>query len=67
MKEGIHPQFNTVNVICACGNTFETRSTSKKDIKAEVCSQCHPFYTGKHHTRAAAGRVEAFNKKYKRG
>lgn len=44
MKEGIHPQYETVKVICACGNEFETRSTAKHDIKVEICSQCHPFY-----------------------
>ena len=67
MKEGIHPQYETVKVICACGNEFETRSTSKKDIKVEICSQCHPFYSGKQRVYAAAGRVEAFNKKFNRG
>lgn len=67
MKEGIHPKYETVKVICACGAEFETRSTTGKDIKVEICSQCHPFYSGKQHIRAAAGRVEAFNKKYNRG
>ncbi|MBQ5863300.1 MAG: 50S ribosomal protein L31, partial [Peptococcaceae bacterium] len=59
MREGIHPQYDTVKVICACGNEFETRSTIKKDIKVEICAQCHPFYTGKQRVHAAAGRVEA--------
>lgn len=66
MKEGIHPQYNTVKVMCACGNEFETKSTKNDTIKVEICSQCHPFYTGKQRTHAAAGRVEAFNKKFKR-
>lgn len=65
MKEGIHPQYDTVKVTCACGNVFETRSTGG-EIKVEICSQCHPFYTGKQRTHNAAGRVEAFNKKFKR-
>ena len=67
MKEGIHPQYETVKVICACGNEFETRSTAKHDIKVEICSQCHPFYSGKQRVHAAAGSVEAFNKKFNRG
>ena len=66
MKQGIHPQYETTKVTCACGNTFETRSTVK-EIKVEICSQCHPYYTGKQRTHAAAGRVEAFNKKFNRG
>ena len=66
MRDGIHPECNEVKVICACGNEFTTGSTSNKDIKVEVCSECHPFYTGKQRTHSAAGRVEAFNKKYKR-
>ena len=65
MRDGIHPEYNEVKVICACGNEFTTGSTSDKDIKVEVCSECHPFYTGKQRTHSAAGRVEAFNKKYK--
>lgn len=66
MKEGIHPKYNDVKVACACGNEFETRSTSKDDIKVEVCSACHPFYTGKQRVHGAKGRVEKFNKKYSR-
>jgi large subunit ribosomal protein L31 len=66
MKQGIHPDYHEVKVICACGNEFTTRSTSKDDIKVEVCSACHPFYTGKQRTSAARGRVEKFNKKYNR-
>lgn len=67
MKEGIHPKYDTVKVTCACGNEFETRSTSGKEIKVEICSQCHPFYSGKQRVHAVAGRVEAFNKKFNRG
>ena len=66
MKESIHPEYHDVKVICGCGNEFTTRSTSANDIKVEVCSACHPFYTGKQRTHTVAGRVEAFNKKYKR-
>ena len=66
MKTGIHPNYNEVKVICACGNEFTTRSTNNGDIKVEVCSACHPFYAGKQRLRGAKGRVEAFNKKYKR-
>jgi large subunit ribosomal protein L31 len=63
MKKGIHPKYEKVTVTCACGNTFETRSTSDI-VKVEICSNCHPFYTGKQRTMAKAGRVERFNKKY---
>jgi large subunit ribosomal protein L31 len=63
MKEGIHPKYEKSMVICTCGNTFETRST-KKEIKTEICSQCHPLYTGKEKMMDTAGRVERFLKKY---
>ena len=63
MKKGIHPKYEKVTVTCACGNTFETKSTSDT-LKVEICSNCHPFYTGKQRTMAKAGRVERFNKKY---
>ena len=66
MKNGIHPKYEEVEITCACGNKFTTKST-KKEIKVEVCSQCHPFYSGKQRVHAAAGRVEAFNKKFNRG
>lgn len=65
MKQGIHPKYETVTVTCGCGNEFETKST-KNEIKVEICSECHPFYTGKQRTVAAAGRVDKFNKKFKR-
>jgi len=63
MKKGIHPEYMECNVVCACGNTFTTRST-KKEIRVEICSQCHPFYTGKQKFVDSAGRVEKFKKKY---
>ena len=62
-KEGIHPNYETINVKCACGNVFETRST-KGDIVVEICAQCHPFFTGKQKLVDTAGRVERFNRKY---
>jgi large subunit ribosomal protein L31 len=64
MKTGIHPPYYEVTVTCACGNTFKTRST-KKDLKVEICSNCHPFFTGKQKYIDTAGRIEKFNKKYK--
>jgi large subunit ribosomal protein L31 len=64
MKAEIHPEYVEVNVSCACGNTFKTRSTKKGDIRLEICSNCHPFYTGKQKLVDTAGRVERFNKKY---
>ncbi len=64
MKEGIHPQYGECTVICACGNTFKTRST-KKEIRVEICSQCHPFFTGKQKIVDTAGRVEKFRRKYR--
>jgi large subunit ribosomal protein L31 len=63
MKEGIHPEYTETTITCVCGNAIETRST-KKDIKVEICSQCHPFMTGKQKLIDTAGRVERFVKKY---
>ena len=63
MKEKIHPELHDVKVHCACNNEFTTRST-KKDMRVEVCSACHPFYTGKQRLMDAEGRVEKFNRKY---
>jgi large subunit ribosomal protein L31 len=63
MKEGIHPKYELTKITCACGNVFETRSTVK-DLKVEICSNCHPFYTGKQKLVDTAGRVERFKKKY---
>ena len=62
MKEGIHPDYHVVTVHCACGNTFETRSTFKGNvIRIEICSNCHPFFTGKQKLIDTAGRVERFH------
>jgi large subunit ribosomal protein L31 len=63
MKKEIHPEYSECVVTCACGNTFKTRST-KKEIRVEICSQCHPFFTGKQKFVDSAGRVEKFRKKY---
>jgi len=63
MKKGIHPEYHKVVVRCGCGNTFETASTAK-EIHAEICSMCHPFYTGKQKFVDTAGRIERFQKKY---
>jgi large subunit ribosomal protein L31 len=63
MKQGIHPDYNTTRVHCACGNQFETRSTSK-DIHVEICAICHPFYTGRQKLVDTAGRVERFRQKW---
>lgn len=65
LKEGIHPKYLESRVICSCGSTFMTRSTLP-EIKVEVCAACHPFYTGKQKLVDTAGRVERFNKKYRR-
>lgn len=63
MKEGIHPNYDKTIVKCACGETFETRST-KGEIKVEICSKCHPFYTGKQKLVDSGGRVDKFKKRY---
>ncbi len=63
MKKGIHPQTHECTVTCACGETFTVEST-KPEITVEVCSKCHPFYTGKQSRSSRAGRVDKFNKKY---
>lgn len=63
MKEGIHPKYEETTITCACGNVIKTRST-KKDIKVEICSKCHPFFTGKQKLVDTEGRVDAFNRKY---
>ena len=64
MKEGIHPNYDKCTLSCACGNTFETQSTVG-DIKVEICSSCHPFFTGKQKLVDTAGRVEKYMRKYK--
>ncbi|MBK9693877.1 MAG: 50S ribosomal protein L31 [Elusimicrobia bacterium] len=63
MKDGIHPNYQQVTVSCACGSTFVTRSTAKQ-VRLEICSQCHPFYTGRQKLLDTAGRVERFEKRY---
>jgi large subunit ribosomal protein L31 len=67
MKAGIHPAYEEVNVICACGHTFRTRSSHKGDIRVEICSNCHPFFTGRQKLVDTEGRVDRFQKKYQRG
>ena len=63
MREGIHPDYHQVTVHCACGAEHKTRST-KKDLRVELCSQCHPFFTGKQKLVDTAGRVERFQRRY---
>lgn len=65
MREGIHPKYEPTTIECACGNVVKTRST-KKNIKVEICSSCHPFFTGKHKLVDSAGRVERFKKKFQK-
>lgn len=64
MKAGIHPNYETINATCACGNSFQTRSTLCKDIHLDVCSACHPFYTGKQKILDTGGRIDRFNKRF---
>jgi large subunit ribosomal protein L31 len=66
MKEGIHPRYEKATIVCACGNTIETRSTLPT-IHVEICSACHPFFTGKQKLVDTAGRVERFQRKYGKG
>lgn len=65
MKENLHPQYKEVQVRCACGNTFTAGST-KGEISVEICSKCHPFFTGQSKSVEKGGRIERFNKKFKR-
>ncbi|HEY6897865.1 MAG TPA: 50S ribosomal protein L31 [Rhodocyclaceae bacterium] len=64
MKEGIHPKYVEIDVTCSCGLTFKTKSTNSKPLHIEVCSSCHPFWTGKQKIVDTAGRVERFRQKY---
>ncbi len=64
MKADIHPAYQDINVTCSCGNSFPTRSTVGKDLSIEVCSKCHPFYTGKQKMVDTGGRVDRFRRKY---
>ncbi|MFT5258710.1 MAG: large subunit ribosomal protein L31 [Saprospiraceae bacterium] len=66
MKAETHPNYNSIKVSCTCGNTFDTRSTSGSDISVEVCSECHPFYTGQQKIVDTAGRVGKFQARYGR-
>ncbi|MPL59058.1 50S ribosomal protein L31 [bioreactor metagenome] len=63
MKQGIHPKYEHSTITCACGNVIETRSTVK-NLQVEICSACHPFFTGKQKLVDTAGRIERFNRKY---
>ncbi len=64
MKTEIHPAYEEIDVKCNCGNTFKTKSTLKDALHLDVCSECHPFYTGKQKMLDTSGRVDKFNKKY---
>lgn len=66
MKQEIHPNYEEITVSCACGNNFKTRSTMKDELHIEICSECHPFFTGKQKLVDTAGRVDRFNKRYAR-
>jgi len=67
MKAEIHPKYNDVTVTCACGSSFQTRSTLGEELHIEICSACHPFFTGKQKLVDTAGRVDRFKKRYARG
>ncbi len=67
MKAEIHPEYKTINVTCSCGETFATGSTMSHDLNIEVCSSCHPFYTGKQKILDSGGRVDKFRKRYGAG
>ena len=64
MKTDIHPAYEDIKVTCSCGSVIETRSTVGRDLNIEVCSQCHPFYTGKQKIVASGGRVDKFRRRY---
>ena len=64
MKDGIHPKYNEIKATCSCGNVMDIRSTLDKDINLDVCSSCHPFYTGKQRNVDTGGRVDKFNKRF---
>ena len=67
MKTGIHPEYKEINVSCTCGNAFLTRSTIGQDLQVEVCSNCHPFYTGRQKLMDTGGRVERFQRRVAKG
>ena len=64
MKKGIHPGYFNTKIVCACGNVIETRATVKETLHVEICSNCHPFFTGKQKLVDTAGRIERFRRKY---
>jgi large subunit ribosomal protein L31 len=64
MKANVHPEYTEIKVVCSCGNSFSTRSTMGRELHVEVCSQCHPFYTGKQKIVDSGGRVDKFRRKY---
>jgi len=64
MKKEIHPAYDVITVTCACGHSFETRSTLGEELTIEICSECHPFFTGKQKLVDTAGRVDRFNKRF---
>ena len=66
MKPEIHPKYEEISVVCACGHKFQTRSTLKEDLLIEICAECHPFFTGKQKLIDTAGRVDRFKKRYQR-
>ena len=66
MKNDIHPSYEAIKVTCSCGSSFETRSTAGRDLNIEVCSQCHPFYTGKQKLVDSGGRVDKFRQRYRK-
>jgi large subunit ribosomal protein L31 len=67
MKQDIHPKYQEINVNCACGHSFKTGSTMGDDLHVEICSECHPFFTGKQKLVDTAGRVDRFKRRYARG
>ena len=67
MKQGIHPQYEEATIICACGEKVVTRSTKGGEIRVEICSKCHPFYTGKQKFVDSGGRVDKFKKRLEAG
>ncbi len=66
MQAEIHPEYTEVKVTCSCGNSFETKSTLNKDLNIEVCSKCHPFFTGQQKIVDTAGQVDKFRRRYKK-
>jgi large subunit ribosomal protein L31 len=64
MKEGIHPKYEAITATCSCGNVIKTRSTIGRDLQLDVCSQCHPFYTGKQKVMDTGGRIDKFQKRF---